>query len=294
MEPSAYFRDRRQGDILSIESGDGVAADYAVVSQSCDVVLSKRENVLLAPLVEIDDAATRRGALNRENPRYVVLPLDSGKRFADLNCITAYAKADVVGAPATAGIDPTNDQVVRDFGLAVGRWFGRFAFPDEVQPWLAPLQTQIREKYDSPNSAIGQVLHRVSEIRVEADSWSSQPCALIVHVIVGAGWMPAISNADFGSGADAVITNSARASALIATELLASANDARTIALWDELSWALASSCTPKGKFAEDSTVMAAVTSVEAMLWTDEDFPLVRYRKSEQLDVDFLSEPMPL
>ena len=85
-----------------------------------------------------------------------------------------------------------------------------------------------------------------------------------------------------------------RALAVIAEELLRSDDDTRIVELWDEMAWALAALCEPKGRHATDATVKAAVSSVEAMLWTDEDFPLARYRRSEQLDVDFLSEPVPL
>ncbi|HKT55248.1 MAG TPA: hypothetical protein VJR25_00625, partial [Microbacterium sp.] len=259
-----------------------------------DVVLSKRENILVAPLVELDNAETKRSALNRENPRYVPLPLDGKGRFVDLNQITAYAKEDIAGAVAAPGIEAKDDAAVRAFGLAVGRWFGRFAFPDEVQPWLAPIQKQIRDKYESPKSALGQVLHRVAEIRVEADSWADAPRTLTVHVIVVAGWMPVVIDLDAGSTVEPSTSRQARPLAEVATDLLLSKDDNRTVVLWDEFAWSLAALCTPKGRQADDQTVKGAVATVEAMLWTDEDFPLVRYRKSEQLDVDFLSDPTPL
>lgn len=296
MDSAEYFLDRRQGDILSIESADASDqfVDFAVVSQSCDVVLAKRENILLAPLVELDDAETKRSALNRENPRYVPLPLDARGRFADLNRITAYAKDIVAGAAATPGIEAHDDGAVRAFGLALGRWFGRFAFPDEVQPWLAPLQKQIRDKYDSPNSALGQILHRVAEIRVEADSWADAPRILTVHVIVVSRWVPVVTELDATSSAGLPISPKVRPLAEVAADLLATKEDTQTVVLWDEFAWSLAASCTPKGRHAGDQTVRGAVAAVEAMLWTDEDFPLVRYRKTEQLDVDFLSDPTPL
>lgn len=296
MDPTAYFADRRQGDVLSIEEPiEPGVADFVVVSQSCDVVLPSRENVLLAPLVGIHDQVTLRGALNRENPRYVLVPLDSEQRFADLNYIAAHPKKAVAGAAARPGVDRDDDQAVRDFGLAVGRWFGRFAFPDEVQPWLAPLQKQIRDKYASPTSALGQVLHRVAEIRVEADSWTSESRSLTIHVIVSAAWMPFIVDTDsLASAPTPSTTASPRSLTAIAEELIRSDADARIVALWDEMAWALAASCKPKGRHAADANVSAAVSVVEAMLWTDEDFSLARYRRSEQLDVDFLSDPVPL
>ena len=296
MDPADYFRDRRQGDILSIQAPDAdEPEDYVVVSQSCDVVLPNRENVLLAPLVELHDDGVKRGAQNRENPRYAIVPLDSETRFADLNCISAYAKDAVAGAPVRLGIDRDDDQAVRDFGLAVGRWFGRFAFPDEIQPWLAPLQKQIRDKYASPSSPLGLVLHRVTEIRVEADSWTSRPCTLTIHVIVNAVWMPVtVESEDFVAAEVPVELTSSRPIADVAVGLLNSADDAHTIALWDEFAWGLAQLCTPKGRYAEAPEVKEAVAAVEALVWTDEEFPLVRYRRSEQLDVDFLSDPSPL
>lgn len=295
MDSSAYFHERRQGDIVSLATpGMSVPGDFVLVSQSCDVVLAKRENVLFAPLVELADGATRRGALNRENPRYVAVQLDSDNRFADLNRIISISKDSIAGAPASAGIDPADDQRIRDFGLAVGRWFGRFAFPDEVQPWLEPLQKQIRDKYEAPASSLGRVLHQIAEIRVEADSWSSQPCALTIHVIIAASSMPIFADEDGGKIDDIARNPSGRALTKIAEEILETDDAGRIVALWDELAWALADSCKPRAKFAEIEQVRSAVAGVEAMVWTDDDFPLSRYRKSEQLDVDFLSDPIPL
>ena len=292
MDVSTYFQSRRQGDILSLPSGgDEAPCDHVIVSQSCDVVLAKRSCVLVAPLVELGDPVTRRSAVNRENPQYVRLPGDPAQRFADLERIVSRNKVELVDLPAQPGIDPSDDQAVRDFSLAVARWFGRFAFPDEVQPWLAPLQKQIREKYEQPESPVGRVLHQVAEIRVQAESWTAKPCVLTVHVIVKAGALPTVTDAD---PPQATSGTAPRAPARIATELLVEHDPGRLTALWDEFAWSLADLCKPRAKHADDSLVTSAVARVDAMLWSDDEFPLSRVRKSEQLDVDFLSEPTPL
>lgn len=295
MDCNDYFSARRQGDILSsLALGSEAPADYVVVSQSCDVVLPKRENVLLARLVELAEGEAKRGALNRENPRYVQVPLDGSRRFADLNSISSYKKESVSGAEATPGVDPAIDSEVRDFSLAIGRWFSRFAFPNDVQPWLEPLQKQIRDKYVKPNAPVGKILQRVVEIRVEADSWTSRPCTLTIHLIVGVPWMPILEDDE-----DKIARGSKPATNLsdltsLADQMLKNTDPVREVALWGAFAWALADKCTPRQKFSDDESVNGAVLEVEAEVWTDEEFPLSRVRKSEQLDVDFLSDPTPL
>lgn len=63
--------------------------------------------------------------------------------------------------------------------------------------------------------------------------------------------------------------------------------------LWSAFSDALAARCKLKPKFEAIPEIRDAVTSVVGELSSDDEFSLARVRRSEQLDVDFLSDPVP-
>ena len=283
------FRLLRQGQVLEIYDTAGLSGKFVIVSQSCDIVQSKREFVQLAPLVPLSDEVMLRGALKKENPRYPLVSSVDGGLFADLAQITSVAKDSFREAPVPQTYGPENAQEAREFGLAVGRWFGRFAVPDEVQPWLMPVQNLIRSKYDKPASPLGQVLQHVSEVRVEAEDWGALPVSLTLHVIVKAGDIPTIpEDADFSAVGSLPSDLDGVCSAI-----LIETNPVRLAMLWAAFANVLASKCSPRTKDAEDPAVGDAVRDITGELSADDEFPLSRVRKSEQLDIDFLSEPTP-
>lgn len=174
-EIELYFQSLQQGSVLhrSVENAHAFAAlgndssEAAVVSQTCDVVLPKRPTALLAPVVELHGEELRI-ARRRDNPRFVHLPRRGAAFFADLGHIHAIHKTALVGSEVTDGIDLTDDAEIRTLALAIGRWFSRFAFPDEVVPWLRPLLKVIREKYNksqSPSDRCCRTLSRFASKR---------------------------------------------------------------------------------------------------------------------------------
>ncbi|MCT2357009.1 hypothetical protein M3G54_01340 [Brevibacterium casei] len=177
----------------------------------------------------------------------------------------------------------------REFGLAIGRWFSRFALPDEVQPWLAPVQDLIRSKHDNPGSPLGKVLQQVAEVRVEAVRWDESPFTLTLHVIAKSGTVPTVPE-----DADLVSAGSVpRDLNAICEEIEVEAEPIRRALLWSAFAEALAGRCKLKPKFASKPEVRDAVASVVGELSSDDEFSLARVRRSEQLDVDFLSDPVP-
>ena len=279
----------RQGHVLDATGCAGLEGLHVVVSQSCDVVQPKRELLQLAPLVQLEDADLRRGALGKANPRYALVLSGVTPQFADLAKIFSIEKATVLDAPVFNDAAFSGELDARDFGLAIARWFGRFAFPDEVQPWLAPAQELIRAKYNRPTSVLGKVLHEIAEIRVGAASWSKLPIDLTLHVVVKAGSMPSVpEDADMSKvGTVPEDLNDVCDAILIATDPL------RRSVLWAAFAEALAARCTPKGRMADDKAVLEAVESISGEASADDEFPLTKVRRSEQLDIDFLSDPAP-
>lgn len=271
------------------------ATQLAVVSQTCDIVLpaTKRPTVLLAPVVQLTGTIAMQA--RTDMPRYIQLPQAGSDCFADLAYIHAVGKDCLTNLTHAPGIDSADIDAVRSFALAVSRWFGRFAFPDEVVPWLRPLEKLVREKYEKPNSAIGRVLRHVVEIRVQAESWTARPLDLTLNVIVRAGTFHAEdgdpSEEDFFDTAS-LTDESARPAPVVAEEMVRQGN-LTSERHWLEFARALANACAPKEAEAT-AEVRRAVTRVSPLLFTDDDFPLSRVRKSEILDVDYLSEGYPL
>lgn len=298
-----YFRGLRQGSVIGRADmnaaafslfGD-VCGEAAVVSQTCDVVLPKRPTVLLAPVVELrgDDLQFAR---RRDNPRYVPLPVHGAASFADLGQIHAVDKLGIVNSEVAAGIDLDDDVEVRTLALAIGRWFSRFAFPDDLVPWLRPLLKIIREKYNKTQSPLGQILQDVVEIRVEAEQWSVRPLDIGLHIVVKAGVVPTVDDMELGQVPITAYGQSGKVvSPAVLAELITGAPSPEVkAALWPLLAESLALACHPSDRDFQLPDVSSAVSRITGEFWTDDEFPLSRQRKSELLDVDYLSDGYPL
>jgi hypothetical protein len=75
-------------------------------------------------------------------------------------------------------------------------------------------------------------------------------------------------------------------------ELLANTDDAHERHhILHALAESLAALCKPPNVDTLDEAVEAAVSTIEWQLWGDDEFPLARVRKSEPLDLEYLSEP---
>ena len=80
----------------------------------------------------------------------------------------------------------------------------------------------------------------------------------------------------------------------ICARLLTTADGRDKYAVWLQVAEELAKRCRPRKKYENDPQILGAVSRVVAQVWPDDEFPLSLYRKSEILDIDFLSEPTPL
>lgn len=289
---ASFFASVRQGFIFEVlDSGDGVRS-LAVISQTCDVVLPKRPTITFCRVVTLEGDDLKQ-AQTGAVPRFAKLPEHGSDQFADLSFIETRLKSDVVGSAYSDGV---GEELRRDFALAITRWFGRFAFPDAVVPWLNPLESLIRAKYEK-NSSLGEVLRNVVvELRVEAD-WRSAPYQITVHTIVKAESIPTLPD-DVPPvslkflerlqkpGGEAAPPNAV-------AEVIMSTKDPVEVNLaLEALAESFASTCKPHARYIDDETVMRAVDArIDWRLWSDDEFPHSRYRKSEALDLEFLSEP---
>lgn len=300
-DPWEFLRDVRQGHVFVLpeaSAGSGGlhsgARQVVVISQTCDVVLGKQPTIIVASVITLQGDRARQ-ATRREMPRYIRLPMLGKDQFADLAWVRAVQRTEFGGLQYSQGIDVTDDEAVRAFALAVGRWFSRFAFPDDVVPWLNPLIELVRAKYNKPASPLGRVLAEVVEFRVESENWATRPLDLSLHVIVKAGSIPTLEADDLDEGSLASDSNEnrLRTPSEIAQLLIEADTPAALATLWPLFAESLALHCVPKAHRLTQPEQKAAVRVV-AQLWEDDQFPLSRYRKSEMLDIDYLSEPHPL
>jgi hypothetical protein len=277
--------------------------DVAIVSQTCDIVQSGRPNLIVARVVRLGGSEAREAGSGAQ-PRYVSLPAYRENTFVDLEFCGSLAKTRVLELEILgSGVDPNNHVQARQFALAVGRRFSRFPFPDMLYPWLRPLQDSIRDKYDNENSALGRAMQRVVELRVEAISWHVSPLDLTLHVVVEAGAVPEPDDVDAQMPAALVRWlrpggQQVRRPTEIAEKLFPAQpgrrptpNDAYF--LWGAFAEALAAECKPRGKDATDPPVLNAVASIVGQLSSEDEFNLLQMRRSELLDLEYLSPPRP-
>jgi hypothetical protein len=317
-------QERRQGDVvqvpyLPIEGPGGSTFHRAtpegavLLSQTCDIVLPDRLTVVAAPLVRLS-GDTLKQAQRGTRPRYVSVPAFGGDAFADLDVIGTLYKDVLSDASATQGVGP-DDMAVRNFARRVARRFGRFAFPDEVVPWFAPLSDIVIDKYGKSTTGEAFAFAQLIELRVEATGgWISPPYALTLVVIVPAGTLPELEEDDTITPTPELrkwLRKSdgglRRTSGEIANRLFAHRLDSsekiphpvpepiERYHLWLALAEAWADRCKPRGQDRNVPAVAAAVDggAVGVELLSDDEYSLARYRRSEQLDLDHLSPPTP-
>jgi hypothetical protein len=273
-----------------------------LISQTCDIVLSSRFTVQVAPLVYLPEQEAAE-ARNGKRPRYVHVPNFGEHAFADLSAVATIDKEDLSKVTHKHGV--SSDMEIRDFGRRVARRFGRFAFPDDVVPWLKPLEDLVQKKHEK-NSAEGEALRQVCQFRVEcAAKWSEgAPYGLTLCVILYSDVLPSLSTA---SGDEFDIPLSAHLKQWLYNDDMTPKASPDRIAreiqksevppedihwLWMALAQSWVQKCTPARR-DQTPNVMAAVEMIEADVVSEDRYPLSRYRISEELDLDHLSGPSP-
>lgn len=295
-EPIDAFR---QGDVIEsiaeihIDGADPRPTPHGVVliSQTCDIVQATRPNVLLVPLTYLDDS-NARNARDGKWPQYVPVPAISELAFADLEVIGTTTKERLATLRRTPGV--LGDGAIRRFGRDVGRRFSRFAFPDEVVPYLKPLEELIGKASRREQSPLGPFLADIAEIRVEATHGWSPPYRLVLAVILRVSARSTLDDEDLPEIPDDLDTflyggDLPRVPA-IAEMLSATGDPVRIHFLQNAIVDAMAAACVPKDPKQRRPNVVQEITGE---ITTEADFSLHRARRSELLDLDHLSAPTP-
>jgi hypothetical protein len=269
-----------------------------VLSQTCDIVQRDRLTVQIAPLVPLSGSMANEARIRRR-PQYVPLPNAPENLFIDLERLTSVHKNDLVDITHEAGINSQGD--ARKLAQSIGRRFTRFPFPDNVHPWLRPLEEVLQTKADRPNSPEGIALQSVMEIRVEAKGkWEDPPpYVLTILFVVEPGILPYGPRDEVpevptglsgwlrgGSGA------LKRTASQIADRLNKASSAADRYYLWLALGEAWAAQCHPRPG-ASQAVMREVEGSIDGEVLSADELTMDRWWGSEALDLDHLSPPRP-
>ncbi|WP_138895724.1 hypothetical protein [Streptomyces chryseus] len=287
------------GNVQWLATPDGVV----IVSQTCDVVQPKMSTVQVAPVVRL--AGSLAGlAAKGSMPRYVPIPEAGAGAFADLEHVATVAKSHLALLEPQHGALTTTD--IRKFGMRVGRRYSRFAFPDDVSPWLAPLKDSVLSKAGKSASSLGRVLEEMVEsLRLECvPSWDSgAPYHLTLLVLIKPGLLPVVDDlremtrpADLDQWLYDGVRRIKRSPAEVADQIIslnASSDRLRRLWLWEGFGESLAAVCKPKPNDPPDVQTAVAGHAIDSEVATIRDVSYERALRSEEIDVEHLSPPLP-
>lgn len=291
----------RQADVIDISSlpvkwdhpGDVQCVDgVVVISQTCDLIRDNRAEVQVVPLVRLPTQDASQARSGRQ-PRYAAVSSLGAEYFADLSIVATVHKKYIIEGFRQHGVDQANHNNISNFARAVGRRFDRYAFPDDVTPWLKPLQDILRSRALKKNSPLYRPVEKIVELRLEAvNGWTAEPpFDLVLLVVVEAGVLPELDEGLL----DSVDLSGSDAEKLADIASQMPPNDAdpiEIIVFWERFSNALARHCAPpKGAPA---TVVDAVRSFSAEVVSEDDLQYSRVRRSAEIDLDHLSDPGPV
>ncbi|WP_329349488.1 hypothetical protein OG226_18295 [Streptomyces sp. NBC_01261] len=276
-----------------------------MITQTCDLVLPDRLTAHLAPVVELstNDAKANRSG---RRPHLVPLPALGDCFFADLTYVATIDKSIVVDSARIAGVKDIGD--IRKFGQRVGRRFSRFAFPDEVVPWLRPLQSLAESRALKDSSPIGWAFQQVASLRLlcEAD-WDNAPYPLTLCIVLEPGVLPSFpANLDvprpsvkisawlYAADGSSLARKHGEIAELLQRETDVSLTTADRYWLWSALSEAWAGLCVAPPNSTPQVLNAVEGGTIESEVMSTEDFSFEKFRNSEEIDLDHLSSPLPI
>ncbi len=280
----------RQGDYLPnvnrlyVVDGDNSSATeiptplgVVVITQCCDLARPDSGNIpLAAAVVQLQGDIAGQAASGRM-PRYTKidnLPTDS---FVDLGQTGSISFNNALRTERQ-GLASTDHRL--HFQSRIVRRFGRFAYPDDAQPFMRKIQNKLRSKAGLPHSSLGQCIDRIETIRVESDWDSAPPWNVTIVFVLNEGELttelePIVSR--YGAGQPTVSDAADRVVSF--RPGMAGINEA-----WQSLGDAVVSDAM------QDSSASASIREAVAEVLQESDFSYYRYLRSADLDVDDLSD----
>lgn len=271
--------------------------NVVIISQTCDLVLSDRPNIVVAQAVRLDKD-TAADVLRGMRPRWVPVVGGVDGLFADLETISSIPKIDVIGSTVIRSIPDEDWTGQRKFARSVGRRFSRLALPDEVVPWLKGLSDLVMSKAGKSASPLGRALAQISEIRVSADDWSKPGVSMELILILHPGELPLVPDDPEEWSLALPDEKSFRTISGVADQLFPDGRprpvEEERNALWWRLAELVGDLIHPTGAAASSPEVKAAVSSAFVSIADESEFTMAQYRRSDELDLSHLSAPLPL
>jgi hypothetical protein len=270
-----------------------------LLSQTCDLVQANKESVQVAPIVRLPQTVVSNAAKGAM-PGYVYVPFVASDAFADLDRMATVSKSHI------AQLTPEPGAPERQFGMRVGRRFSRFPFPDEVTWWLEPLKKAAIGKSGNSNSALGRVLDDwVESLRLECDpSWhEGPPFQVTLLVLVRPNALPVLDEDNvpepstelhgrlYNSAGDVRQTPATIADWLLSGSYAKSRSD--TWWLWDAFGQSLAAVCKPKASAPKEIFSAVVDGRFDSEVATVREVTYERILRSEEIDLEHLSDPLP-
>lgn len=285
---------------LLLETADGPAwiptPDGAVViSQTCDIAQATRHSVQVSPLRRLTGTLAKEAA--RENrPQYApVWTADANFDsepigYADLEVVATWSK-DRLARERQVPASWHTSRHTRRFGRAVGRRFSRFAWPDNIQPWVQPLLGVLQQRYNPETQAAGRLVADLQQVRVGANDWDQPHAELTLHFIFNTGVLPPLDTPEPVSVEVAAFLERGPGWKQIAERLERTDDAGDRLALYQTAADQWAAQCQPRGANSEE--VRDAVSEVTAEIWGADTFTLDLAANCPNFDVDYVSAPVP-
>jgi hypothetical protein len=253
-----------------------------LLTQCCDLARGGNGEAHVAKVVRLSgvDAANAKSG---RTPRFIELNgLPESDLFADLGHVGGMTNRAVLAHSRRPAVPPHERYLL---GQRVARRFGRFAYPDEVQPLLSWIVNRIRSKAKSERSPLGRLLGRVATIRIENEGgWDAGPWSLTLVLVLEDGELPTLSGDPTGRGASETTPAGMAAIATLITDLGPGASELAN--LWLAFCEAFATEALVGSRISRDIVSEFLVEAVE-----ESEFSYARYRRSTDLDVDHVSGP---
>lgn len=252
-----------------------------IISHTCDLASHGHEDapyIVVAPVCTLDDVELRNAS--RGNiPRYAAVTWLADDAFADLH------RAMTVERPVAAGWNRTHECVDADdqrkFGRQLERYFGRFAFPNDLAHATKSLKDRIRDK-TGKSSPEGQLLDLVYSVRVTArPNWNSDS----IEVVFLFALYPRVLGPDLGAPIDESLSAWLQTETRIA-EIARRTSDAGPLSpdyphLWVALAESWVGLCRAYG----------VISSFDVSVDPLDEITAETYLASDPFDVDYLSAP---
>ncbi|MEV5194732.1 hypothetical protein AB0K86_19775 [Streptomyces clavifer] len=311
LEWAKQLEDLVQGDVVALneiplvtgpKQAQWLSAPHGVVviSQTCDLVRDVPTTVEVAVIRHETDEAIAREAKQGRRPSLVSLPALGESFFADLTQTATIAKLLVASKRSHSGIGSVSD--ARIFGQRVGRKFSRFPFPDVVVEWIRPLQKIVKSKAPKVHTSEGWALEKVASLRLECEGgWSQPPYRLTLCCVMEPGVLPVYPPDELPPLEPAMgiwINGPQPKTAHDIAERLQRNSEALSTAdrywLWSALADTWAQRCKPPQSATQETMAAVEDGEIRSDIISTEEFSFERFRRSEEIDLDYISAPLPL